>query len=259
MKTLQHLFVWTFVAGFMAGCGNQANKGETQAADTVVVDTFSSPDLTQHELKGHVRTCKTVSYPAVIKDNAYVVVEDGKGNPTLLTFTEQGYLKRNRIYDLTYDVFGKLVKGVNLTDDNMKISVKRNKKGYMTALICQDKRMGMQSDQAYRINYKWNKKNQMIKEEYKGWEWASVYYYQYDENGLLQERSNQESPDYETEVDHTTTYVYTRFDGRGNWTERNVQTVSVTSAFDLDTGKRTTTGTEKKYAVEKREIAYFGE
>lgn len=242
----------------LVSCGNQSNKSNAQTAGTVIIDTFSSPDLTMYGLKGHVRTCKTLTYPALIKNNEYAI-KDGEVTSSLLVFTGQGYLKQDDIFDLTYNEQGKLIKGINIKAENMKVSVKRNKGGYITAILCEDKQAGMEHDQAYRIDYTWNKRKEMIKEKYSGWEWTSINHYKYDEKGLLHEKSSKDNFDYETEVTHTTTYLYTKFDDRGNWTERNVQVTSVTSTSDLDTGKVISNTTEKNYSVEKREITYFGE
>ena len=259
MKSFEHLIALAILVTIATACGNRTNQSNAQEAtiDTVVVDTFSSPDLTLYELKGHVNTCKTTSHEATLKDGKYVI-KDTKGTPpSHLVFTEQGYVSKDGIFDLTYDEQGKVLKGVNVTDKDMKISIERNKNGYLTSLTCENKKYGMESDQAYKINYKWNDKNQMTAEEFQGWEWSSANHYKYDDKGLRQELTNQSNPDYEVEVDNTSTYIYTKFDDKGNWTERNVEMVSITTNTELGSETSQKSAPEKSYYVEKREIIYF--
>ena len=258
MKSFEHLIALAILVVITTACGNRANQSNTQetTAETVAIDTFSSPDLTLYELKGHVNTCKTTSHEATLKDGKYVI-KDTKGHPSHLVFTEQGYVSKDGIFDLTYDEQGKVIKGVNVTNKDMKMSVKRNKNGFITSIICEDKKFGMESDQAYKIDYKWNDKNQMIEEAFQGWEWSSTNHYKYDDKGLLQELTNHCNPDYETEVDNTSTYTYTQFDDKGNWTERNVEMVSVTTNTELGSETSQKSAPVKSYNVEKREIIYF--
>lgn len=253
MKALVPLFSLTLLMVLTTACGNRANQSKTPK-ETVAVDTFCSPDLTFHELKGHVQSCTTLTYEATLNNVEYIA-KSTEATPQVLVFTKQGYLKNNEMYDLTYNEQGKLTRGVYVTDNNLKVFIKRDKNGYITSLTCEDK-PGVDNLWAHHIDYKWNNKKQLIEKEFVGWEWSSSNQYKYDEKGLRQESKITDSG-FEQEDENTSYYTYTKFDNKGNWTERNVQIVLVASTFDSESDAMQKDPPQESYAIQKREITYF--
>ena len=258
----------TLLVSIFSACNKQAKKsnGETQhePSDTVKtempscpVDTFSSPDLTLNELKQKVKQCDYSYYMATVKDTTYTIETQLKEQNYTLTFTEKGLLKSNRLFKFTYDEKDNLVKGENLSNKEMKIVVDRDKQGRIKTITSKDKKYGMESDQAYKVNYTWNKQGEVEKEVFSGWEWKSASTYTYNEEGLRTMVRTKDNPGYEEEITSKITYQYTAFDNKGNWIARNVKTVTTTSTLDMETDQLTNSTTQTTYTIEKRNISYY--
>lgn len=265
---IKSILTATLLVSVFSACNEQAKKsnGKTQhePSDTVKtempsypVDTFSSPDLTLNELKQKVKQCDYSYYMATVKDTTYTIETELKEQNYTLTFTEKGLLESNRLFKFTYDEKDNLVKGENLSNKEMKIVVNRDKQGRIKTITSKDKKYGMESDQAYKIDYTWNKQGEAIKESFSGWEWKTINTYTYNEEGLRTMTNSKDIPGYEEEIKGKITYQYTAFDNKGNWIARNVKSVMTVNTLDMETAQITNSATQIIYTIEKRNISYY--
>lgn len=267
MKTFEHLIALAILIVFSCACTNKAKQSNVQnrmpdsakvdsvSVGSVTNDTFTSPDLIMNELKSHVKTCETFCYDASFKNGEYKI-ENTKAVAYLLAFTKEGYISKDRDYDLTYDAQGKLIEGRYLPYKEMRIHIMRNKAGYIDTLACIHK-TGEETDGGFRIEYKWNNKNELTEADCVGWEWGYNNQYVYNEKGLREKFINSSFPNYEEQIDNTYTYSYVKFDNKNNWIERNIQLVSITTITDMESGESTKSAPRKSYQIEKREITYY--
>lgn len=208
-------------------------------------------------MKNKVKQCDFSYYLATAKDTIYTLEAELKEENYTLTFTEKGLLESNRLFKFTYNEKDNLIKGENLSNKEMKIVVDRDKQGRIITITSKDKKYGMESDQAYKINYTWNKQGEVTKEAFSGWEWKNFNTYTYNKEGLRTMVRTKDNPSYEEEINGKITYQYTAFDNKGNWIARNVKTVMTTSTLDMETDQLTNSSTQTIYTIEKRQITYY--
>lgn len=254
MKTVRNLIGTAIMAAAivsMAACGNKTkdNQDGAAAADSISegmaaqadedIVLMETPDLTLYALKGNVKTAVTKG-----------TLREADGELQSLAFDEQGRLTRIDDYSISYAK----VEGGKVTKAGGN-NVKRDKQGRITAVDCADGCSGQMGR-----HYKYTKNGYECDYDYGECSGLYVEKVTTDDDGLpvkAEGASYDESGEWEV----TYTYTYTKFDEKGNWTERKVKWNDKYTEYD-ETEDGTPNNTVKEdggTVTQARTITYHGE
>ncbi|MCR5352446.1 MAG: hypothetical protein K6E35_08170 [Bacteroidales bacterium] len=174
----------------------------------------------------------------------------------LMSFDEQGRV--------TLDLFGNVYvydEAGNFVQGNHEITVmERDPKGriltYDSTRVPDDMDYdGFSLEQFFCVTFGYDGKNRPVLEDHGGWEWETVIDRNFQGNKVYPE-SERFSGGFEDVVEEGTIhYEYTAFDDRGNWTERTVTKVTVTTEDLWE--EKTEQQTETLVTRERRTIHYW--
>ena len=109
------------------------------------------------------------------------------------------------------------------------------------------------------ITYTYDEKGRRIGEEYSGWEWGTVYTYEYDGDAVYPGTVSFDGYSEGWIDSGTITYEYLEFDAKGNWTVRNVNKVSSSYEEPWEEDQEPEIDTEETNTREYRTITYWSD
>ena len=203
------------------------DKGNRQDEDSDKNAGFVTPDLLLFGVKGHVKSVET---------------NDGK-EKVRITFDGKGWLASYPCTEGSRDFIFKDGKAVG-----KYFSSKRNANGQLVRLAFEPKAPDdLLGANIFKLKY--GATGKLVRLDQSIWEASITLNYEYDDKGLCVRmlcEGGEEDYSYNT----TTTYTYTKFDDRGNWTERKCKVHSV----EWECEEENVTDSRE---VEKRVITYY--
>lgn len=241
------------------------DKEESQKAELVDVevtkdevsantlDGYDPSDATAFGLVGPVKKVFTTLYMANLKGNKLQRAEriESDGNNTA-TFNRQGYVTCDFFGSpYTYDSNGKFIKGRN-ADTEME----RSPRGLIERYQHKDNTEEGHWN-AYTYDFKYDQEGRMTSYTYTGWEEVFYYSFVYDGDNVYPSGEEMEGQACADLFKDHITYKYTKFDKRGNWTEREVYIVSEQGVDPGINGGDPVMDITKTYKIETRKIEYY--
>ncbi|MBP3738753.1 MAG: hypothetical protein J6I72_06865 [Muribaculaceae bacterium] len=202
-------------------------------------------------VKGHVKRVITQTYTASQAGDHLVKGQPVDEGEEVMTFDRDGRVTLDPFGNqYSYDERGRFVRG---TEPYSRMS--RDEDGRI------DTYEHMRDDEdvdGFGMECAYDEQGRLIETAIQFWEWSHNYQYTYEDDHVYPEREVFEFREYENVTRVTRDFRYTKFDDRGNWTEREVHVVSIDieEPDDEDTpprvGEPATT-----YEVEMRNITYY--
>jgi len=264
-KLLSGIPVFMLMVAMTACAGNKsssdATAGDADSGSAASVATMVTADMSVAEVKGNVKSVKTSVFKAVKHGDSYDMAktsletisygfdETGRLIAYSEIFTDGNFARYN--FTLDYDGDSFTAKVSNLKDASRAIVVERDADGRIVRLADSH-----ETDEDRDEAWTWTD-GRLTAVNVTCWEWSEGWTFTYDEKGLVASRVDTWE-EYEESSKTTSTYTYLKFDENGNWTERAVKLDTVGLAWDNETEKMVTTGTEPStYRLETRVIEYY--
>ena len=143
-----------------------------------------------------------------------------------------------------YDDKGNFIFGLSA-----KTKMRRDEKG---RIVYYENRQDEEDDLGFHINFEYDDNGRMSKAKMQGWESTVDEAFTYTGDNIYPDRFNAESEDEGDHYSLVVDYTYKKFDDKGNWTEREVHSVSKHTVVDEDTEE-----TYETKSLEQRVIQYY--
>ena len=162
-----------------------------------------------------------------------------------LEFDENGRILKDRFDNIyEYDEKGNFIKGVSEYS-----KMQRDAKG---RIITYENWKDDEDDEGFTINIGYDEMDRIVKVEIGAWEATVDQVYTFSDDHIYPDHANWESDDegdfYSTDM----TYTYKKFDSHGNWTEREIHTLSKHTVEGEDIND-----SREEKSIERREIIYY--
>lgn len=233
MKRLRIIFIMALSAIFIC-CANTAKK----------TDAGAENDNTPADVKsfGLVGNVKEVT--VTVLDLSSEKQESWVDSTQYMKFDDNGRVLKDR-FDLPYkyDDKGNFVYGLS-----EKSVMRRDEQG---RIVYYENRMDEEDDLGFDLKIEYDDKGRMAKTQIVGWESTVDEWYTYTDDHVYPDQQKLESEDEGDHYSTVITYTYKKFDDKGNWTEREVKTVSKHTIDDEDQG------TEESTQIQQRKILYY--
>lgn len=247
MKALRIISVMALSA-IVICCANtstQKTESETEkdsATSVAAKETSDTPiDVKSLGLVGNVKKV-TVTVSDLTSEGEINPWED---HTQSLEFDENGRVLKDRFDNLyEYDDKGNFIKGVS-----EKSKMRRDEKG---RVIFYENWKDEEDDGGFTININYDENDRMTKVTIVGWEASVDQIYTYSDDHIYPDSGNWEAEDEGDHYSTVMTYTYKKFDSHGNWTEREIHTVSKHTNVD-----EPEVDTEDTKSIERREIVYY--
>lgn len=192
--------------------------------------------------------------------------EDEIGDPWMendeleMTFDEKGRVTLDSYGNVyVYDEEGNFVRGSSEITE-----MARDEKGriayYNNAVMSEDDDYeDFDFEHFFQIEFSYDDQGRAVTEDMGGWEWGSTYTNVFEGKKVYPASASFEGG-YEGMVEEgTVKYDYVKFDARGNWTERNVTTVTKTYEEPWEGDPEPEIETETTETLERRTIRYWSD
>ncbi|MBQ8656880.1 MAG: hypothetical protein IJ527_07530 [Prevotella sp.] len=238
-----------------AAISSVETKTETAVAEDSgnTLSGYDPSDATAFGLVGPVKKVFTTQYMANLNGNKLQRAEriESDGN-NAMTFNRQGLVTCDIFGSpYTYDSNGKFIKG-----RNANTQMERSPRGLIEKYLHQDNTDGGHWN-SYTYEFKYDQEGRMTTYTYTGWEEVFEYAYTYEGDKVYpsgEEMDGQACADlFKAHI----TYRYTKFDERGNWTEREVYIVEEQGVDTGVDGGEPEMEITKTYKIETRKIEYY--
>ena len=162
-----------------------------------------------------------------------------------MEFDKNGRVVKDRFDNLyKYDDKGNFIYGVS-----EKSKMRRDEKG---RIVFYENWKDEEDDEGFTIKIEYDENDRMAKVEIAGWESTVEQTFTYTDDHIYPDRVNWEAEDEGDHYSTVMTYTYKKFDSHGNWTEREIHTVSKHTNVD-----EPEVDTEDTKSIERREIVYY--
>ena len=236
MKTVRIISIMALSA-IIVCCANTSTKetaSETEKSDTPI-------DVKSFGLVGNVKKV-TVTVCDLVPEGEINPWEDSTQS---LEFDENGRVLKDRFDNLyEYDEKGNFIKGVS-----EKTKMQRDEKG---RIVLYENWKDDEDDEGFTINIKYDENDRMTKVEIGAWESMVDQTYTFSDDHIYPDSGNWEAEDEGDHYSTVMTYTYKKFDSHGNWTEREIHTVSKHTVED-----EPEVDIEDTKSIERREIVYY--
>lgn len=224
-------------------CGNTTKEGKSENGQPSSGDSKAMADTpTDVKCLGLAGNVKEVS--VTVTDLSSETQESWEDSTQYMRFDEQGRVLKDRYDNLyKYDDKGEFVYGLS-----EKSKMKRDEKG---RIVYYENRMDEEDDMGFDIKFEYDGADRMTKSVMVGWEATIEDTFTYTDDHIYPDRQNMESEDEGDHFSTVVTYTYKKFDDNGNWTEREVKSVSKHTIDGEDQG------TEEYTQNEQRKILYY--
>jgi hypothetical protein len=107
------------------------------------------------------------------------------------------------------------------------------------------------------VLYTYDEKGRVVTEDYSGWEWGTVYTYEYEGDKFYPCKATFKSYNEGFNEEGTLTYEYLTFDDKGNWTSRNLNRVASSYEEPWEEDQEPEIETSEETIRQIRQITYL--
>ena len=247
MKQIRIISIMALSAIFVC-CANTSTKKtdkeatKDNAAAVEMKETSDTPtDVKSFGLVGNVKEVKvtvtdiTSGTPDDPWEDAVQRMEFDKNGKVVKDWFDNHY---------KYDDKGNFIYGVS-----EKSIMRRDDKG---RIVFYENWKDEEDDEGFTIKIEYDEKDRMAKVQLVGWESTVDQTFTYTDDHIYPDRLNWESEDEGDHYSTVMTYTYKKLDSKGNWTEREIHTISKHTIEDDPE-----VDTEESKSIEQREIIYY--
>ena len=230
-----------------------AEVASEEAADPNTLEGYDSGDAMAFGLLGPVKQVVTTRYEATLKGNHLKRGERiNDGSNSKATFNRQGLVTRDIFGSpYTYDSNGKFIKGRKSTTE-----MERSPRGLIEKYVyCDDTEEGHWDSYSFEFHY--DQEGRMTSYNWTGWEELAEYTLIYEGDNVYPSKEEMDGCACADLFKEHITYKYTKFDDRGNWTEREKYIISETGTDPGVDGGDPEMDVTKAYVIETRKIEYY--
>ena len=246
MKAIRS-FLFLAISAILICCANTSSKKADATAENA-----GAPSVSASVVENTPTDVKGLGLVGNVKEVSVTVCEISPepGEPWIdsvqvMRFDENGRVLKDRYDNLyKYDDNGNFVFGLSA-----KTKMRRDENG---RIVYYENRQDEEDDLGFHINFEYDGNGRMSKVKMQGWESSVEETFTYTGDNVYPDRYNAESDDEGDNYYVVVDYTYKKFDDKGNWTEREVHSVSKHTNVDDDT--------EDVYdskSVEQRVILYY--
>lgn len=204
-------------------------------------------DVLTFGLKGDV---KEVRYSLLAVSNS---LDEDQGDPwleqdeLLLSFDEQGRVTRDDYGNIyAYDADGSY-DGPYAQYTEVVRDASGRLKSFDNTAIPEEDFDDFDLMSYCSVTYDYDAQGRVATETYSGWEWGTTTNYTYEGNNIWPSKVSQTGYDEGYNESNEISYEYLEFDARGNWTKREVTTVTESYEEGFEDQKETYTSVTHEY------------
>lgn len=246
MKAVNRIIFLALPALFIC-CANTPTKKADNVSEKDNATSVAASEVNTHAdvrsfgLLGNVKDV-TVTVSEISSEGDVTTWED---STQYMKFDGNGRVLKDRYDNLyQYDDQGNFIFG--LTE---KSKMKRDGNG---RIVFYENRMDEEDDMGFTMNFEYDENDRIAKVTTVGWESTFEQTFTYNDDHVYPDRVNLESEDEGDHYSTVMTYTYKQFDSNGNWTEREINTVSKHTIEDEPEVE-----TNEFKSIEKRVIRYY--
>ena len=260
MKKPFQLVLTSFLMLALASCGakstevkdNNTNETQTTAevADNAAADKTQTPiDIQAFGFKGPVKEAVFSSFSVADESADVLVAEDEIDNEGVVekySFDKAGRITADPwggVY--VYDANGNFAKGVTA-----KSKMQRDDKGRVSNY---SQANDEEDDAMFHNTFTYDEQGRLVKVERSYWEMTIEEKFTYEGDNPYPARREFLKNDEGTTVESTTDYRYTKFDEKGNWTERELRV----AGSETEEGEEDYSTRWSNAMLERRTISYY--
>jgi len=238
--------------------GNTSNdkvgEGDSESSAAIKQDgKFNMADVTTFGLMGKVKeitvTTKLISHTPPVEMDFWTAEDKPQ-----FAFDEYGrVLLDGDGCKYEYDSLGNFIKG-----HRVNTVFNRDEKGRVkfydnTVMGENEEYSDVIFEQYFCRDYTYDDNNRVITEDAGGWEWGTVFKYEYEGGNVYPSKVTYESGSEGVNSIGTITYEYLAFDAKGNWTERRTTVAN----SDTEEGSDAPAEISNRVTKETRKITYY--
>lgn len=246
MKAIR-TFLFLAISAVLICCANTSAKKTDATAENAGAPSVSASvaENTPTDVRGLGLVGNVKEVSVTVREISPEPGEPYVDSTQVMRFDEKGRVLKDRYDNLyKYDDKGNFIFGLS-----EKTKMRRDEKG---RIVYYENRQDEEDDLGFHINFEYDDNGRMSKAKMQGWESTVDEAFTYTGDNIYPDRFNAESEDEGDHYSLVVDYTYKKFDDKGNWTEREVHSVSKHTVVDEDTEE-----TYETKSLEQRVIQYY--